>query len=108
MNYLKGGLIFADYLTTVSRRYAQEIRTPEYGSGLDGVIRDRGDRLVGILNGAEYTVWSPEVDTFIAQKYSAQNLSGKRKACKADLLKAFQAARGKSGQASDRDCFPVR
>ena len=89
VNFLKGGLIFADYLTTVSGRYAQEIRTPEYGNGLDGVIRDRGDRLVGILNGAEYSVWSPEVDTFIAQKYSAQNLSGK-KACKADLLKAFK------------------
>ena len=89
VSYLKGGLISADYLTTVSSRYAQEIRTPEYGSGLDGVIRDRGDRLVGILNGAEYSVWSPEVDTFIAQKYSAQNLSGK-KACKADLLKTFK------------------
>ena len=89
VNFLKGGLIFADYLTTVSKRYAQEVRTPEYGSGLDGVIRDRGDRLVGILNGAEYSVWSPEVDTFIAQKYSAQNLAGK-KACKADLLRAFK------------------
>ncbi len=89
VNYLKGGLIFADYLTTVSKRYAQEIRTPEFGSGLDGVIRDRGDRLVGILNGVDYAVWSPETDTFIAQKYSASNLEGKQ-TCKADLLKAFK------------------
>ena len=51
VNFLKGGLIFADYLTTVSRKYAQEIQTPEYGCGLEGVIRGRADRLLGILNG---------------------------------------------------------
>jgi starch synthase len=89
VNFLKGGLIFADYLTTVSRRYAKEIQTPEYGWGLDGVIRDRGDRLVGILNGVDYGVWSPEADTLLAQNYSVHNLDGK-KACKKDLLAAFQ------------------
>jgi starch synthase len=89
VNYLKGGLIFADYLTTVSRRYAKEIQTPEYGWGLEGVIRNRADRLVGILNGVDYGVWSPEVDTLIAQKYSAQDLEGK-KACKKDLLASFR------------------
>ena len=89
VNFLKGGLIFADYLTTVSRRYAKEIQTPEYGWGLEGVIRNRGDRLVGILNGVDYGVWSPEVDTLIAQNYSAQNLEGK-KACKKDLLAWFR------------------
>ena len=88
VNFLKGGLIFADYLTTVSPRYAKEIQTPEYGCGLDGVIRGRADRLTGILNGAEYTVWNPEKDSFIAQKYSARTLEGK-KACKIDLLKSF-------------------
>ena len=89
VNFLKGGLIFADYLTTVSRRYAKEIQTPEYGWGLEGVIRNRADRLVGILNGVDYSVWSPEVDTLIAQNYSAQDLAGK-KACKKDLLSAFR------------------
>jgi len=89
VNLLKGGLIFSDYLTTVSRRYAKEIQTPEYGCGLEGVIRNRADRLVGILNGVDYAVWSPEVDTFIAQNYSAHNLEGKR-ACKRDLLAAFK------------------
>ena len=88
MNFLKGGLIFADYLTTVSRRYAKEIQTPEYGCGLDGVIRSRADRLVGILNGVDYGVWSPEADKFIAQNYSVDNLEGK-KACKKDLLDLF-------------------
>lgn len=89
VNFLKGGLIFADYLTTVSRRYAKEIQTVEYGSGLDGVIRGRADRLVGILNGVDYGVWSPESDTFIAENYSAHNFLGK-KACKRDLLNAFK------------------
>jgi starch synthase len=88
VNYLKGGLIFADFLTTVSRRYAKEIQTPEFGWGLEGVIRNRSDRLVGILNGVDYGVWSPEADPMLAQNYSVHNLEGK-KACKKDLLAAF-------------------
>jgi starch synthase len=88
VNYLKGGLLFADWLTTVSRRYAQEIQTAEYGHGLDGVIRRRADRLVGILNGVDYTAWSPETDALIAANYSAKDLAGKS-ACKKDLLAAF-------------------
>jgi starch synthase len=91
VNYLKGGLIFADYLTTVSRRYAKEIQTAEFGWGLEGVIRNRADRLVGILNGVDYGAWSPESDALIAQNYSVHNLEGK-KACKRDLLAAFHLA----------------
>ncbi len=97
VNFLKGGLIFADYLTTVSRRYAKEIQTPEFGCGLEGVIRNRADRLVGILNGVDYGVWSPEADTLIAQNYSVHNLDGK-KACKKDLARGIPAARGKYGR----------
>ena len=89
VNFLKGGILFADYLSTVSRRYALEIQTPEYGSALDGVIRERADRLVGILNGVDYSAWSPESDAFIVQKYSAHHLEGK-KACKKDLLQYFK------------------
>jgi starch synthase len=89
VNFLKGGLIFCDYLTTVSRKYAQEIQTREYGYGLDGVVRNRADRLVGILNGVDYAVWSPDRDKFIAAKYSAKDLSGKQ-SCKKALLQAFQ------------------
>jgi starch synthase len=88
VNFLKGGLIQSNYLTTVSKRYAKEIQTPEYGSGLDGVIRARSDRLVGILNGADYGVWNPEVDPFIAQSYSAKDLAGKKE-CKKDVLSVF-------------------
>ena len=89
VNFLKGGLAFSDYLTTVSRRYAQEIQTAEYGHGLEGVIRNRASRLVGILNGVDYSVWSPEKDTHIVKKYSAQDLSGKA-FCKKDLLEQFK------------------
>jgi starch synthase len=89
INVLKGGLLFADYLSTVSRRYAKEIQTPEYGVGLEGVVVQRADRLAGILNGVDYSIWSPELDTFIAQNYSAHNLEGK-KACKKELLKIFR------------------
>lgn len=78
INLLKGGLVYSDYLTTVSPKYAQEIQTPEYGFGLDGVIRSRADRLTGILNGVDYTVWSPDKDSMIPVKYSARNLSGKQ------------------------------
>jgi starch synthase len=88
VNFLKGGLVFADYLTTVSQKYAEEIRTPDYGHGLEGVARGRGDRLTGILNGVDYTEWNPETDPFIADKYSAANLQGKH-ACKLDLMKTF-------------------
>jgi len=92
LNFLKGGLIYSDYLTTVSRKYAQEIQTPEFGFGLDGVIRSRADRLVGILNGVDYSAWSPEKDKLIPAKYSSLNLAGKE-VCKARLLEEFQLLR---------------
>ena len=88
VNLLKGGLIYSDYLTTVSRRYAQEIQTKEYGYGLEGVVRGRADRLVGILNGVDYSEWNPEKDKLVAAKYSANDLSGKQ-VCKQDLLEVF-------------------
>ena len=88
VNLLKGGLVYSDYLTTVSRKYAQEIQTPEFGYGLDGVVRNRADRLVGIINGVDYSAWNPEKDKVIAAKYSAKDLSGKQ-VCKKALLELF-------------------
>jgi starch synthase len=88
VNLLKGGLVYSDYLTTVSRKYAQEIQTREFGHGLDGVARKRGDRLVGILNGVDYGAWDPEKDPLIPANYSAKDLSGKE-TCKRDLLETF-------------------
>ncbi len=88
VNFLKAGIVYSDYITTVSKRYAQEIQTPEYGYGLDGVARGRGDRLVGILNGVDYAAWNPAKDQYLAAKFSAKDLTGKA-ACKQDLLKSF-------------------
>jgi starch synthase len=88
VNLLKGGLVYGDYLTTVSRRYAQEIQTPDFGYGLDGVVRSRADRLVGILNGVDYALWNPEKDKLIAANYSAKDMTGKQ-ACKRALLTLF-------------------
>jgi starch synthase len=88
VSYLKGGLLFADALTTVSRKYAQEIQTAEYGHGLEGVVRSRASRLTGIINGADYSIWDPRTDNLIAARYSSKDLSGKR-LCKTDLLDSF-------------------
>jgi starch synthase len=89
VNFLKGGLVYSDYLTTVSRKYAEEIQTSEFGFGLEGVIRSRAGRLVGILNGVDYAEWSPERDKLIPAKYSAKDLAGKR-VCKEALLDEFK------------------
>jgi len=87
-NFLKGAMVYSDVLTTVSRKYAEEIRTPEFGENMDGVLRSRGRDLRGILNGVDYSEWSPAVDRKIAANYTAEDLAGKR-ACRADLLRAF-------------------
>ena len=84
MNLMKGGLIFSDALTTVSRRYAEEIQTPEFGCGLEGLLQERRGELTGIMNGVDYGVWNPETDPLIPAHYSAQDLAGKVK-CKAAL-----------------------
>jgi starch synthase len=88
VNLLKGGLVYSDYLTTVSKKYAEEIQTPEFGFGLDGVVRSRRDHLIGILNGVDYSAWNPERDKLIAATYSAKELTGKH-VCKKDLLEIF-------------------
>ena len=88
VNFLKGALVFSDFVTTVSKKYSHEIQTTEYGFGLEGVLRSRAATVTGILNGVDYDDWSPQSDKFIAAKYSPQDLSGKKQ-CKQDLLNAF-------------------
>jgi starch synthase len=88
VNFLKGALVYADFVTTVSRRYSQEIQTTEFGFGLEGVLRDRSNTVAGILNGVDYNEWSPQTDKFIAARYLPSDLSGKAK-CKQDLLDVF-------------------
>ncbi len=88
VSFLKGGISYSDAISTVSPTYAAEIQTPEYGCGLDGVLRARQSVLTGILNGADYSQWNPATDPHIAARYSAEELAGKR-ACKQDLLHQF-------------------
>jgi starch synthase len=88
VNFLKGALAFSDYITTVSRKYSQEIQTPEYGFGLDGVLRARSGIVTGIINGVDYSEWSPERDKLIVRPYSADQLEGKTE-CRYDLLRQF-------------------
>ncbi len=86
LNFLKAGIVFADFISTVSGRYAREVLTPDFGCGLDGVLRERENDLVGILNGVDYDLWNPLFDEDITAKFGPQDLSGK-KACKAALQK---------------------
>lgn len=72
-NMLKGGIVFADAITTVSQTYAEEIKMPFYGEGLDGLMRARALNLRGIVNGIDYDEFNPETDTMIAQNYTAKN-----------------------------------
>ena len=88
LSFLKGGIVFADAVTTVSRKYMEEIQSAEFGAGLEGVLRDRRDDLYGILNGVDYDDWSPDRDPLIRAPYGPQQLSGKR-ICKADLQREF-------------------
>lgn len=84
VNFLKGGVLFSDIATTVSPRYSQEIQTPEYGHGLEGVLASRRDRLFGVLNGVDYRIWDPATDPYLPAHYELEHLEGK-KTCKAEL-----------------------
>jgi len=88
VNFLKGALAYSDFITTVSRKYSQEIQTSEYGFGLEGVLHTRAATVTGILNGVDYEEWSPQTDKFAAAHFSPQDLAAKAK-CKQDLLATF-------------------
>lgn len=89
ISLLKAGVVFSRLITTVSPRYAEEIQTPEFGFGFDGILRERSQDLVGILNGIDYDHWNPARDPHLPEPYSASNLAGKQ-AAKRALLEAFQ------------------
>jgi starch synthase len=88
ISFLKGGILFADVITTVSPQYAVEIQTPELGFGFDGILRSRSADLVGILNGIDYDQWDPERDLNLPVPYSASKMAGKA-AAKRRVLEAF-------------------
>ncbi len=92
INCMKGGITMGNRITTVSPRYAREILTPEFGCGLEGVLSNVQDRLVGILNGVDYDVWNPATDSLIAAAFSSDRMEGKM-TCKKDLLQAMGLTR---------------
>lgn len=96
VNFLKAGIAWSDAVSTVSKGYAREIQTPEYGFGLDGFLEKHGP-ITGIVNGVDYSQWNPEQDPHLARNYSPADLSGKRE-CKRALLAEY----GLAGDNPDR------
>lgn len=89
MNFLKGGIVCADAVTTVSERYARDIQSAEFGCGLDGVLRANAHKLIGILNGADYSLWNPQLDSLIPANFGPDSLGGKR-ICRDALLQELK------------------
>ncbi len=89
INLLKGGIVFSDRITTVSPTYAKEIQTPHFGCGLEGILQSRNHALTGILNGVDYSTWSPESDQFIAHQYNPNNALEKKPLNKSALRQMF-------------------
>jgi len=88
VNFLKSAIAHTDAVTTVSNKYAQEIKTSEFGCGLEATISHHSDKLFGILNGVDYNEWNPSIDKLIASNYDIKKMKGKA-ACKKDLQKEF-------------------
>ena len=90
LNFLKAGIVFADAVSTVSPTYAREVRTPQFGCGLDALLRDNAGKLSGIVNGVEYSEWNPAADHHLAAMFTPQTVFEKKPICKADLQKAMK------------------
>jgi starch synthase len=88
INLMKSGIVYSDVINTVSRKYSEEIQTPEFGYGLEGILRKRKHDLYGILNGVDYHDWNPAQDSHLVAHYDLTDLTGKEK-CKKDLLREF-------------------
>jgi starch synthase len=89
LNFLKGGILFADRVTTVSERHRSEIQTPEFGCGLDVVLRENANKLSAILHGADYDKWNPETDKLLPANYTPDELVGKQ-LCRDALLNGLR------------------
>jgi starch synthase len=96
LNFLKGGILYADRITTVSEHYRREILTPSGGCGLDGVLRENAHRLSAILDGADYKLWNPASDRLLPARYDEKKLCGKQ-ICRDALLKEMKLAPGPRG-----------
>jgi starch synthase len=89
LNFLKSGIVFADWVNTVSPTYAKEIQTTYFGYGLDGLLTERSNRLSGIVNGVDYSTWNPATDTLLPANYDVDSVTPGKAVCKAELQKHF-------------------
>jgi starch synthase len=89
LNFLKAGIVFSDLISTVSPTYAKEIQTPYYGAGLDGVLAERRERLFGIVNGVDYSIWNPSRDPHIIANYDVDSVAERKPLCKAALQRRY-------------------
>lgn len=89
ISFMKSGILYSDAISTVSKKYAEEILTPEFGCGLDGILKKRRRDLYGILNGVDYSDWNPETDKLIPMNYGIDTLE-KKEACKIELIKKMK------------------
>jgi starch synthase len=96
LNFLKGGILYADRITTVSEHYRREILTPAGGCGLDTVLRENAHRLSAILDGVDYTRWNPASDRLLPARYDPKRLEGKQ-VCRETLLQQFELAAAPAG-----------
>jgi starch synthase len=85
LNFLKAGMVFADFISTVSPTYAREIQTAAFGGGLEGVLAERREYLFGVVNGVDYSVWDPATDRFLPVQYSVHDVTAGKAACKRAL-----------------------
>jgi starch synthase len=92
LNFLKAGIVFSDWISTVSPTYAREIQTPYLSAGLEGVLSERRDLLRGIVNGVDYQVWNPAIDPHLAVNYDEHTLADRKPQCKAALQRRFGLA----------------
>jgi starch synthase len=89
VSFLKAGIVFSRMVTTVSPRYAEEIQTPQYGFGFDGILREGAGKLVGILNGIDYEQWNPASDPHLPRSYDGERLEEGKAAAKRRVLEVF-------------------
>ncbi|MGA2222971.1 MAG: glycogen synthase GlgA [Syntrophobacteraceae bacterium] len=92
-NFLKAGLVYSDFITTVSPSYASEITTKEFGFGLEGILKERKDSFCGILNGIDIDAWDPKTDPYLPQNFDSDDLAGK-KICKETLCEKIGVSKG--------------
>jgi len=93
ISFLKSGIVYSSAISTVSKGYAKEILTPQFGCGMDGILKTRSGDLYGIVNGVDYSDWDPAVDTHIAKNYNSETLDGKRE-CKVALVRDAKMSPG--------------